>query len=157
MSNIIGINRKAMEKRFNKCAKGAAAQVIALLVKYGLLEYDLADAMDDIPRILTQALGSLREDIENWPGDYMKVFDARKELMTVTLEGLADPVKKIGLIKVVREITNLDLKDAKELVEGAPKVVVENLSQPEAETIRQKLEEAGGKVSLVFGNARMGV
>ena|SRR5260370_26620322 len=67
---------------------------------------------------------------------------------TVTLDGLADPAKKINVIKVVREITNLGLKEAKDLVEGAPKAVKENVSKQEAETIKKKLEEGGAKVSI---------
>ena len=76
---------------------------------------------------------------------------AEKEVQTeftVTLDGLADPAKKINVIKVVREITNLGLKEAKDLVEGAPKPVKENVSKQDAETIKKKLEEGGAKVSI---------
>ncbi|MBQ9535969.1 MAG: 50S ribosomal protein L7/L12 [Clostridia bacterium] len=55
---------------------------------------------------------------------------------------------KIGVIKVVREITGLGLKEAKELVDGAPKPIKENVSKEEAESIKAKLEEAGAKVEL---------
>lgn len=55
---------------------------------------------------------------------------------------------KIGVIKVVREITGLGLKEAKELVDGAPKTVKEQASKDEAEDIKKKLEEAGAKVEL---------
>lgn len=67
---------------------------------------------------------------------------------TVTLDGLADPGKKINVIKVVREITNLGLKEAKDLVEGAPKPVKENVAKDEAESIKKKLEEGGAKASI---------
>jgi large subunit ribosomal protein L7/L12 len=67
---------------------------------------------------------------------------------SVILEGLADPTKKIGVIKVVREITNLGLKEAKDLVEGAPKPVKENSPKDEANALKKKLEDAGAKVSL---------
>jgi large subunit ribosomal protein L7/L12 len=56
--------------------------------------------------------------------------------------------KKIGVIKVVREITGLGLKEAKELVEGAPKVLKETCPKAEAEDIKKKLEAAGAKVML---------
>ena len=59
-----------------------------------------------------------------------------------------DPAKKINVIKVVREITNLGLKEAKDLVEGAPKPVKEGVSKEEAENIQKKLTEAGAKVEL---------
>ena len=71
-----------------------------------------------------------------------------KTEFTVSLDGLADPAKKINVIKVVREITNLGLKEAKDLVEGAPKPVKENVSKQDAETIKKKLEEGGAKVSI---------
>jgi large subunit ribosomal protein L7/L12 len=64
------------------------------------------------------------------------------------LEGLADPGKKIPLIKVVREITNCGLSEGKNLVDQAPSTIKENLPPDEAEAIKKKLEEAGGKVSL---------
>jgi large subunit ribosomal protein L7/L12 len=67
---------------------------------------------------------------------------------TVVLEGLADPAKKINVIKVVREITNLGLKEAKELVEGAPKPVKENIAKDEAAALKKKLEDGGAKVTV---------
>jgi large subunit ribosomal protein L7/L12 len=56
--------------------------------------------------------------------------------------------EKIKVIKVVREITGLGLKEAKDLVEGAPKPIKEACSKEEAETIKKKVEEVGGKVSV---------
>ncbi|MFA5250009.1 MAG: 50S ribosomal protein L7/L12 [Parachlamydiales bacterium] len=55
--------------------------------------------------------------------------------------------KKIGVIKVVREVTGLGLKEAKELVEGAPKSVKKPVSKAEAETIVKQIKDAGGKAS----------
>jgi large subunit ribosomal protein L7/L12 len=72
---------------------------------------------------------------------------AEKTEFTVSLDSF-DAAKKITIIKVVREITNLGLKEAKDLVEGAPKNVKENIPKDEAESIKKKLEEAGAKVSL---------
>ena len=56
--------------------------------------------------------------------------------------------KKINVIKVVREITGLGLKEAKELVDGAPNPVKEGIGKEEAETIKGKLEEAGASIEL---------
>ncbi|HOC94740.1 MAG TPA: 50S ribosomal protein L7/L12 [Candidatus Cloacimonadota bacterium] len=64
----------------------------------------------------------------------------------VILAGAGD--KKINVIKVVREITKLGLKEAKDLVDGAPKMVVEKVSKEEAESVKKKLEEAGASVEL---------
>ena len=55
---------------------------------------------------------------------------------------------KINVIKAVREITGLGLKEAKDLVEGAPKIVKESATKEEAEQLKKKLEEAGAKVTL---------
>ena len=55
---------------------------------------------------------------------------------------------KINVIKVVREITGLGLKEAKDLVEGAPKTLKEGVSKADAEDFKKKLEEAGAKVKL---------
>ena len=55
---------------------------------------------------------------------------------------------KLGVIKVVREITGLGLKEAKDLVEGAPKVLKEGVSKEEAEALKKQLEEAGAKVTI---------
>jgi large subunit ribosomal protein L7/L12 len=69
-----------------------------------------------------------------------------KDEFTVMLTGSGD--KKIQVIKVVRELTGLGLKEAKDLVDGAPKPVKEGVSKAEAEDIKKKLEEAGGSVEL---------
>ncbi len=69
-----------------------------------------------------------------------------QEDFTVVLAGAGD--KKIQVIKVVRELTGLGLKEAKDLVDGAPKPVKEGVPKAEAEAIKKKLEEAGGTVEL---------
>ncbi|HTM07639.1 MAG TPA: 50S ribosomal protein L7/L12 [Verrucomicrobiae bacterium] len=56
--------------------------------------------------------------------------------------------KKIQVIKVVRELTGLGLKEAKDLVDGAPKPVKEGVSKADAETMKKKIEEVGGKVEI---------
>ena len=69
-----------------------------------------------------------------------------KDAFDVVLEAAGD--NKINVIKVVREITGLGLKEAKDLVEGAPKPVKEGAPKAEAEEIKKKIEAAGGKVAL---------
>ncbi|MGH7828688.1 MAG: 50S ribosomal protein L7/L12 [Candidatus Binatia bacterium] len=56
--------------------------------------------------------------------------------------------KKIQVIKVVRELTGLGLKEAKELVDGAPKTIKEGISKADAENIKKKIEEVGAKVEI---------
>jgi large subunit ribosomal protein L7/L12 len=65
---------------------------------------------------------------------------------TVTL--LEAGANKIGVIKAVREVTNLGLKEAKDLVDGAPKTIKEGVSKADAESIKKKLVEAGAKVDV---------
>ena len=69
-----------------------------------------------------------------------------KTEFTVVLASAGD--KKINVIKAVREATGLGLKEAKELVDGAPKPVKENIGKAEAEELKGKLEEAGATVEL---------
>jgi len=71
---------------------------------------------------------------------------AEQTEFTVTLKDAGG--NKIGVIKAVREVTNLGLKEAKDLVDGAPKVVKEGVSKADADTIKKKLEEAGAKVEI---------
>lgn len=73
------------------------------------------------------------------------VVESTEFLVTLT-EAPAD--KKIGVIKVVREITGLGLKEAKDIVEAAPKVLKENAPKAEAEEIIKKLEAAGAKATM---------
>src|SRR6187431_431844 len=65
---------------------------------------------------------------------------------TVVLSEVGD--KKINVIKAVREVTSLGLKEAKDLVEGAPQTIKEGVSKDEAETIKKKFEEQGAQVQV---------
>ncbi|MDQ0223130.1 50S ribosomal protein L7/L12 [Streptococcus moroccensis] len=69
-----------------------------------------------------------------------------KDSFDIELTSAGD--KKVGVIKVVREITGLGLKEAKELVDGAPGVIKEGVAAAEAEELKAKLEEAGASVTL---------
>ncbi|MGH7934048.1 MAG: 50S ribosomal protein L7/L12 [Candidatus Binataceae bacterium] len=69
-----------------------------------------------------------------------------KDEFNVVLMAAGD--KKIQVIKVVRELTGLGLKEAKDLVDGAPKAVKEGVNKAEAEEVKKKLEEVGGSVEL---------
>ena len=73
---------------------------------------------------------------------------AAEEKDEFDVELVSAGASKVKVIKVVREITGLGLKEAKELVDGAPKVIKEGASKAEAEDIKAKLEEQGAKVTL---------
>lgn len=75
-----------------------------------------------------------------------EVVEDEQTEFDVILTGAGD--KKINVIKVVREITSLGLKEAKDLVDGAPKPVKEKVSKEEAESIKAKLVEAGASVEV---------
>ena len=71
-----------------------------------------------------------------------------EEKTEFTVELTDAGANKINVIKVVREATGKGLKEAKDLVDGAPKAIKENIAKAEAEELKKKLEEAGGKVTL---------
>src|SRR5215468_8385213 len=126
--------------------KDLGDKIVALTVAKAV---ELGDYMEEVHKI-KPAAGGIAMVAAPGGGGGAAVAEkpAEKTEFTVTLEGLADPAKKINVIKVVREITGLGLKEAKDLVEGAPKPVKENVSKEESETIRKKLEEGGAKVTV---------
>jgi large subunit ribosomal protein L7/L12 len=75
-----------------------------------------------------------------------KAAAEEKTEFSVVLTAVGD--KKINVIKVVREVTNLGLKEAKDLVEGAPKPIKEGVNKEEAEAIKKKFQEAGATVEV---------
>jgi len=74
--------------------------------------------------------------------------DGAEEQSTFTVELTAVGDQKIAVIKVVKEVSGLGLKEAKDLVEGAPQVVKEGVKKEDAEELKKKLEEAGATVTL---------
>src|SRR4051812_41287979 len=66
----------------------------------------------------------------------------------VVLDGVADPARRVLVIKLIREVTGLGVKDARDLVEGAPTAVRQRVPVDEAEAIKKKLEEGSARVSL---------
>jgi large subunit ribosomal protein L7/L12 len=74
--------------------------------------------------------------------------EAVEEKSEFDVEVVSSGASKISVIKVVREVTGLGLKDAKDLVDAAPKVIKEKATKEEAEAMKKKLEEAGATVNL---------
>ena len=72
--------------------------------------------------------------------------EEKTEFTVILKEYPAD--KKVGVIKVIRELTGLGLKEAKDLVEGVPSVVKEGVNKADSESMKKKLEEAGAKVEI---------
>ena len=73
---------------------------------------------------------------------------AAEEKTEFTVMLMAAGENKVNTIKAVREVTSLGLKEAKDLVDGAPKAIKEGINKAEAETIKKKMEEAGAKVEV---------
>ncbi len=80
------------------------------------------------------------------PGAAAPAAEEKTEFDVILAEVPAD--KKINVIKAVREVTSLGLKEAKDLVEGAPKAVKEGVGKDEAGSVKKKLEDAGAKVEV---------
>ena len=108
---------------------------------------ELADYLEKVHNIKPAAGGAVVMAAAGGAAAGAEAATAKTEF-TVVLDGIIAADKKISIIKVVREITGLGLKEAKDLVEGAPKNVKENIAKDEAETVKKKLEDAGAKVSL---------
>ena len=111
---------------------------------------DIAKFVEEIKGLTVMELADLVKAIEEEFGVSAAAAGAaaaeeKSEFDVVLAEAGAS---KMGVIKLVKEITGLGLKEAKELVDNAPKTVKEGLSKAEAEEMKAKLEEAGAKVEL---------
>jgi large subunit ribosomal protein L7/L12 len=122
--------------------KDIGDKIVALTVAKAV---ELGDYLEEVHKIKPAGGGVIMAAGPAGPAVAEK--PAEKTEFTVSLDGF-DPAKKINVIKVVREITGLGLKEAKDLVEGFPKPVKENISKEEAEKFKKQLEDGGAKVSL---------
>lgn len=123
--------------------KDLGDKIVALTVAQAV---ELGEYMEEVHKI-KPAASAVAVAAGPVSGAAVDAKPAEKTEFTVQLDGF-DPAKKINVIKVVREITGLGLKEAKDLVEGSPKAVKENVSKEEAEKIKKQLEDGGAKVSL---------
>jgi large subunit ribosomal protein L7/L12 len=124
--------------------KDLGDKIVALTVAKAV---ELGDYMEEVHKIKPAASAVAVAAGPAGGGAAAAEKPAEKTEFTVSLDGF-DAAKKINVIKVVREITGLGLKEAKDLVEGAPKPVKENVSKEEAEKVKKQLEDGGAKVSL---------
>jgi large subunit ribosomal protein L7/L12 len=107
---------------------------------------DLVKSLEDKYGI--SAAAAMPVAMGSMPGGGAEAQPAAEEKTEFTVVLSAIGEKKINVIKVVREVTSLGLKEAKDLVEGAPKPVKEDISKEEAESIKKKFEEAGATVEI---------
>jgi len=129
-------------REFSADAKRLGDEIVGLTLKQAK---ELSDYLEDVHGIKPAAGGAVMMAGPAAGGGAAPVAEAQTEF-TVMLEGFGD--KKIGVIKVVRAITALGLKEAKDLVEGVPSKVKEGVSKEEAEKIKKELVEAGATVSI---------
>jgi large subunit ribosomal protein L7/L12 len=131
------------EREFSKSAKELGDKIVGLTLKEAK---ELSDYLDEVHGIKPAAGGgAIMMAAPSGEGGGAAAAEEQSEF-AVVLEGFGD--KKIGVIKVVRAITNLGLKEAKDLVEGVPSKVKEGVSKEEAAKIKKELEEAGATVSI---------
>ncbi|MBX3025363.1 50S ribosomal protein L7/L12 [bacterium] len=107
---------------------------------------ELGDYLKDVYGIEAAAAPVIAAGPALAGGGAAPAAEAEKEDFSVVLTGSGD--KKIQVIKVIRELTGLGLKEAKDLVDGAPKTVKEDVPKAQAEDMKKKIEEAGGTVEL---------
>lgn len=120
----------------------AAQKVLDAVEKLSVLELaELVKAMED--KFGVSAAAPVAVAAAGAAGDEAAAEKTEFDVVLTAAGG-----QKIGVIKVVREITGLGLKEAKDLVDGAPKAVKEGIKKEEAEEIKGKLEEAGASVEV---------
>lgn len=150
--------RKKVEEAEAKLArtlKGASNQLAEERKKAAELQREqkrLLKERDELAKEMKNAITSLEakasaEDKAK-TGSPAQPLDARKTSYDVVLVKIADATRKIGVIQVVREITGLGLKEAKDLVDQAPRPVKSNVSAVEAETLKARLESEGAVIEL---------
>jgi len=119
-----------------------AQKVIEMVEKMTVLELaDLVKVMEDKFGVSAAAPVAVAA-----PAAEAAAEEVEKSVFNIVLKDAG--ANKIGVIKVVREVTELGLKEAKDLVEAAPKVLKEGVKKEDAEAIKAKFEEAGAKVEL---------
>jgi large subunit ribosomal protein L7/L12 len=140
---------KAKPSKEKKQAKGITKEEIIAAIK-DMTVMDLADLVKSLENELGISAAPLA--VGAAPAAVVPAQAAEgppeeeKTEFTVVLKSIGD--KKIEVIKTVRELTSLGLKQAKDLVEAAPQTVKESISKEEADAIKQKLEAAGASVEL---------
>lgn len=107
---------------------------------------ELSDYLSEVHDIKPAAGGAVMMAAPAAGGDAGPAKPAEQTEFNVILESFGE--KKIGVIKVVRAVTALGLKEAKDLVEGLPAKIKEGISKEDAEKLKKELEEAGGTVSI---------
>ena len=128
---------------YSALSKDLGDKIVALTLKQAK---ELSDYLENVHGIKAAAGGAVMMAGPAGGGAAAAPAEAKTEFDVVLESFAAD--KKIGVIKVVRGATGLGLKEAKDLVEGAPGKIKEGISKEDAEKLKKELEEAGGKVAI---------
>lgn len=128
---------------YSALSKDLGDKIVALTLKQAK---ELSDYLENVHGIKAAAGGAVMMAGPAAGGAAPAAAEAKTEFDVVLESFAAD--KKIGVIKVVRGATGLGLKEAKDLVEGAPGKIKEGISKEDAEKLKKELEEAGGKVAI---------
>ncbi len=128
-------------REFSAQAQELGDKIVGMTLKEAK---ELSDYLEDVHGIKPAAGGAVM--MAGPAGDGGGEAEAEQTEFDVVLESFGD--KKIGVIKVVRAVTQLGLKESKELVESVPAKVKEGLSKEDAEKLKTELEEAGATVSI---------
>jgi large subunit ribosomal protein L7/L12 len=130
-------------REFSAGAKDLGEKIIALTLKQAK---ELSDYLEEVHGIKPAAGGAVMMAGPDGGAGGAAAPAAEKTEFDVVLEAIGD--KKINVIKVVRSLTSLGLKEAKDLVEGVPSKVKEGISKEDAAKAKKELEEAGATVSI---------
>jgi large subunit ribosomal protein L7/L12 len=129
-------------RQFSTVTQELGEKIVSLTLKEAK---ELSDYLEEVHGIKPAAGGAVMMAAPA-DGGGAAAAKAEKTEFDVVLEGFGD--KKLNVIKVVRAVTSLGLKEAKDLVEGVPAKIKEGLSKEDAEKLKKELEEAGGTVSI---------
>lgn len=130
-------------REYSTGAKDLGDKIIQLTLREAK---ELSDYLENVHGIKPAAGGGMMMAAAGDGGGGGAAVKEEKTEFDVVLEAFGD--KKIGVIKVVRSLTSLGLKEAKDLVEGVPSKVKEGVSKEDAEKAKKELEEAGATVSI---------
>ncbi|MFZ1934937.1 MAG: 50S ribosomal protein L7/L12 [Thermoguttaceae bacterium] len=130
-------------RQFSTVTQELGEKIVSLTLKEAK---ELSEYLEEVHGIKPATGGAVMMAAPMGDGGGAAAAKAEKTEFDVVLEGFGD--KKLNVIKVVRAVTSLGLKEAKDLVEGVPAKIKEGLSKEDAEKLKKELEEAGGTVSI---------
>ena len=137
------------EKKAAKSPSGKISEFLEAVKRLSVLELaELVKAMEDEFGVTAQAPVAVAAPGAGMPGTAGQAAAPAEEKSTFQVILTSSGDKKINVIKEIRTVTNLGLKEAKDLVESAPKLVKDGVSKEEAAKIKQVLEAAGAKVEI---------